>query len=176
MQRSNLTEQFGRVKELIEVKPNSPISLLIGKWIDDSIKRSKKMLQDKGRNASGTLSASITPLPQTIDADGNMEWTIEMNDYWKFIDEGVNGTKTFRNSTMSFRDKAPPAENIQDWIISRGIKPLNGGTDAKDYEQMIRFIQKRVKEKGIEKTEFVSLVFNEQQLDTLMKDIEALWQ
>ena len=173
MQISNLKEQFGRVRELIEVKPTDPISLLIGKWIENSIKRSKEILAENNKNASGRLTASITPLPRTIDANGNMEWTIQMEDYWDDVDEGVNGTEIFRNSTKSFRDKAPSVKDLQSWIADKGIRPLNQNTS---YEDLAFIFSKSIKRKGYEGVKFVSLVFNEQQLDTLMKDIEALWQ
>jgi hypothetical protein len=169
----SLLKQFGRVRELIEVKPNNPISLIIGKWIDDSIKKSKQILAENNKNASGRLTASIAPLPVSIDENGNMEWTIEMEDYWDEVDEGVNGTNIFRNSTKSFIDKGPSVKDLQMWIADKGIQPLDS---SMTYEQLARVFQKSIKQKGFEGVKFVSLVFNQNELDKLMKDIEALWQ
>ena len=149
----------------------------------------KKKLADKGRVASGSLGQSIAP--SIFQEDGNLILEIEMNNYWDFINQGVNGTQQNWGSEYMFRPlaKTPSAgadtfkESILDWMTFKGIDSLSWQdkegefvtkflVTEEDYQQAAFVIMRAVKKKGIEPSFFVDEVINEEAFEHLEIDIQ----
>lgn len=103
---------------------------------------SKKFNRDlKGRFTGGTTMPSLT---------------FEMNDYGKFLDEGVKGSKSnyIKNISSPYEfgrngdKKSVPVEPIRKWVKQRGLKA------GSEYA-----IAKSIYQKGIERTGFFSKPF-----------------
>ena len=84
-------------------------------------------LDKSGANASVSLRQSVIILPvQAYGANYSIE--LQMNDYWKFVNEGVQGWDAARskNKTSPFKyriGKRPPRASIEEWITAKGINP-----------------------------------------------------
>lgn len=61
---------------------------VIAATIDAFIKDVRSNIDTMGLDASGKLKASIAPLP-TIAANGVLKIRVELEDYWKDVDEGT---------------------------------------------------------------------------------------
>lgn len=79
-----LLKTFDKKMSDLEHLTSNEIDVVIQQFIGDV----KMNLQNNDLNASGQLSASIHPLP-TITANGVAKIRIELNEYWKDIDEGT---------------------------------------------------------------------------------------
>jgi hypothetical protein len=101
-------DQLG--EQPIEVVFDNQIQAILHKFGDDLVLDIIKSIDEKGLNASKNLTQSINdPLP-TVQANGNYQLKIVMADYWEWAETGRND------------GKAPPIENIMQWITDKGIK------------------------------------------------------
>jgi hypothetical protein len=112
---------------------------------NDITEELKEYFAKNNLNGSGALSNSIGGLPVTITENG-AEIKIVAEDYFKFIDEGVNGTDVNRSSPYSYKDKAPPVNNIIRFMQIRNV-PLM--PEFKTYEQQAYAYANSIKKKGI---------------------------
>jgi hypothetical protein len=111
-------------------------------WGIETVQAIKNALTESGSIWQGTLLDSIG-LNQDDTLDGNI--TFKMEEYGKFIDEGVNGSETSWGSEFSFRGNwKGTGAAIKPWADSKG---LNAWAVAKS-------IQKR----GIEPRRFFKSV------------------
>lgn len=133
---------------------------------------------DRGGNvASGDLSSSIRAEEVIIDGS-SLTIPILLNDYWKFIDQGVKGTEGGKGK-FQFKTKYPSkkmALSILLWMRRRGIRAREFGkyrvektrTEQKD-ERIARKLKKtdsakamayaistNIKKKGIKPTKFMT--------------------
>lgn len=93
---------------------------------DNVIAQSKANLKNSGKSASGTLLNSIKGSPVKI-SDNSIEFSIEMEDYGTFIDKGVSGVKVKYQTPYSYKDKMPPPQALDKWIVRRGLAPRDTG-------------------------------------------------
>ena len=124
--------------------------------------------------ASGALESSIG---FTIEYDGQfLVFELSLNDYYKYIDKGVKGSKSTyassSNSPFRYTTKMPPLQAIAKWIGNKGIGSRTYHTTAtgKPYyktkklsavsegQKTVRAIQRSIFFKGIEATGFYSSV------------------
>jgi len=133
-------------------------------------------LQDELRTSLQSKITTITPksLEQSIIFDvkflGSLySFELKMEDYWKFVDKGVQGVggvmKSGRrwitkNSTspFMFRDKKPPISALSGWSNNNGVNPF--------------VAQRSVFHRGIKATNFYSDVVNQDLINDLIKDLE----
>lgn len=133
------------------------------------------MVDSKGRNryASGNTAQSIgfeQPIYEVKQSDKAIEIFIYMPYYYDFIDKGVNGLKTPRNSPYSFRKASPPPlPAMRKFMINRGIVPRDSTgrrTRPKDYDKALNglayLIGRKIKLNGFEGVPFYSSVINPQ--------------
>ena len=131
------------------------------------VQQSKSNLTKGGHNASSTLYGSIKgyinkrqkrSLAGKFTGGSSMpQLSFEMEDYGKFLDEGVKGSKSNyiknRNTPYKFGrngdKKSVPVEPIRKWVQSKG---LDAGSEYA--------IAKSIYQKGIEKTAFFSKPFD----------------
>lgn len=166
-------ENLGRTKEALKMGPLSPVQKVLKEWSEARIAKAIEVLTTgtNSHNGSGSLAQSIGFNPPT----GN-PLTLEflMNDYWDYINKGVNGTIAGVGSTYSFSDvaKQPTTsgmnfkESIGQWIKSKGIHPDNGESQE-DYDSLIYAIMIMVKRFGITPNHFVDIAFSEEEISDL---------
>jgi len=73
--------------------------------------------------ASGSLESSIG---FTIEYDGQfLVFELKLNDYYKYLDQGVKGAKfthaSSANSPFKYKTKYPPLSAIGQWVGNKGI-------------------------------------------------------
>jgi hypothetical protein len=188
-QNVDILEQFGSImkSEVIEPLENS-VEGVVSKWLQGRIDYAKKLLADDNRNTTaGALSASIRQGQFDLSQEGKLSVTVLAEDYWQYINFGVNGTQVNHGSNMSFTTKAPPMASMLDYIRDktitelaytsregqRIIKPLN--TDKARMGAAYVFAQ-GVKRKGIRKTPFITDSFTDKEIDNLTQLLANIWQ
>jgi hypothetical protein len=175
--------QFEFVKK--DFDPNS-INDVLFKYKDSLTKDLIKSLEDVDRVSTGALSQSIR-----VDIDeegGKMSFTMYMDDYWKFVDQGVNGTKNRQGSDFSFKKKNISEDATLDFIKHRGIglgdlathytnsknirvrrKTVLAADKAR--KSLAWLIGRSISQKGIKPTHFFTDVVNDELKKELTKDI-----
>lgn len=129
-----------------------------------------KSLEANDRYASASLAQSIEAKVKIFGQSISLQ--VFMNDYWKFVDRGVNGTQRKRNSEYSFKKLNVDKKAMLKHIANRGIntkdlekfytnkkglkvarkKPL----EAQKARNTLAFlIGRKIASQGIEATNFV---------------------
>lgn len=91
------------------------------KFRDLVIQQAKDNLAQQGKNSSGKLSESINIDVQVME--NSIGIYVDMEDYGKFVDQGVNGKFSAYATPYSFKSKIPPPSKLDKWIVRRGIAP-----------------------------------------------------
>lgn len=130
----NLLKSFDKKISDFEHLTYNEIDVVIQQFIGDV----KMNLDKNDLNASGQLSASIIPLP-TITADGIVKIRIELNDYWKDVDEG---TKPLGFNKTNVAKMLP---QIMRWIAN---KPSVQLSKIKKRETLAYLITRAILKKG----------------------------
>tara|TARA_R100000655_G_scaffold27296_1_gene55711 strand:+ start:1288 stop:1857 length:570 start_codon:yes stop_codon:yes gene_type:complete len=143
------------------------------------IEKARANLNKKDKRAKGTLFNEMsydiekTPTGVKFVMDfGSAE------DYWVFVDQGVQGAGGFKGSgrkkgqgsPFKFGRKQPPLRAILPWISIKGIK----GRDKKGRfitkKSLAFLIARSIKQRGIERTRFISKPYDDM-VDDLKKDL-----
>lgn len=168
----------------------TPIEGVVQKFSVVAVEEYSSALRESGKLSGSNLEQSITP-SISVDEDGNVNMEISMNDYWRFVDEGVNGISQNQGSPYSFRPiparPTPPGfptfrESIATWIRKQGIRTWSY-TD-KDGQVIVNTIDsdkalrtasfvfmQSIKDKGIEATHFTDKAVSDQQLLQVEADL-----
>jgi hypothetical protein len=134
-QLDNLLNSFDKRINDFEHLTYNEIDVVIQQFIGDV----KQNLETNDLNASGQLSASIVPLP-TITSAGVVKIRIELNDYWKDIDEGTKP----KGATKDNIAKMLP--QIMKWIANKpSVQQLS---KVKKRETLAYLITKAILKKG----------------------------
>ena len=139
--------------------------------------------------SSGALESSIG---FTIEFDGQfLVFELSLNDYYKYIDEGVKGSESTysssSNSPFRYTTKMPPLRAIAQWVGNKGIVGRTVHTTAigKPYyktkklsavsegQKTVRAIQRSIFYKGIKGTGFYSKVVTGREEDLRKQLIEG---
>jgi hypothetical protein len=188
-QNVDILEQFGSImrSQVIEPLENS-VEGVVSKWLQGRIDYAKQLLAEDGRNTTaGALSASIRQGQFDLSNEGIVSVTVLAEDYWQYINYGVNGTDVNQGSTMSFTTKAPPISSMLQYIKDKTItelaytdregqrivKPLT--TDKERMGAAYVFAQ-GVKRKGIRKTPFIDNSFTDEEINKLTQLLANIWQ
>lgn len=186
---------LGRAKELISEVAQSPVGEVAQMFAADMIQRMKNQLASENRNASGTLSQSLA---FEIESQGGRDFTVQFlaEDYWDFINSGVNGIERSFGSPYSFRTLNPSPRmldaftgtgSLRGWMAARGITSLsyidkNGKavnkslTTEKDFEQAAWVFAKAVKKNGIRPTRFLDDSITDEVINKFEDDITQAFQ
>lgn len=128
------------------------------KFNQELIELYRNSLKGNDRIASKHLYNDITT---DIDIDGELiNLTIELNDYWKYVDNGRN------------KGKFPPSNAIEKWIKDKNIVPRadkNGKLPTQ--KQLIYLIGRKISREGYEGSEDLK-----QSVDILKKKFETIFQ
>ena len=170
---------LGKAKQMIDAPADSPLgvllSLLCQNVLDEIIQNAFKY----DINASSTLMQSFQVSEAFLEDGGvTVQLTLpEDKAYWKYIDQGVNGTLVNRGApnwgrsplgTKSF------SQSIDSWMFHRGIQPDGRPNGAQTTEQLNYLIRRHIVEQGKEKRPFVSDVLNENIVSLFREPIERL--
>lgn len=183
-------ENIGRAKSLVELEPRTPIIGVMKDFAEMMIALSKKELEDGNppHFATGSLSQSIA---FTINFQETVSIDFLMNDYWDFINEGVNGLENQFGSPYSFKSLNPSPQmvdaftgvgSIDGWIRAKGITQLIytdqfGNSIVQDLITEDDFrgagyvFARGVKRRGIEGNNFINNVFNEKALAKFEQEV-----
>lgn len=157
---------------------------ILEEWLQERADDMRKNLRESNINDGTPLSQSIAPSAIVVSGK-SFGATIDLNDYYEFIDEGVGGIgkalhdKTgLRKNTGKFKFKTPfvsrkMVDSIRDWGARKGrtgVSKLNMNTVA-------YLTAKKVKRLGIEQTLFFTKATDEKNSLSLEdRLLEALGQ
>lgn len=129
------------------------------------------------RFASGKLLNSVEYITHF---GGKDYWvSLKLEDYWKFVEQGVNGTEQSQNSPFSFKGDFVNVDAILNWIRVKPILPTpKNGKKLPTPESLAWAISRSMARKGIEGSHdledallFLNERFNERLMDAIDKDI-----
>lgn len=182
----SILEQFGEaIKPITEPTEEGGVAGVIVDWINERIAVAKQVLQDNDKNtAKRSLSQSIEALPLVFE-DGKINIQVEANDYWDFVNSGVDGARVKRGSPYSYSNKQPPVNSILEWIKDRSITTRrvidsNGAitikqlTSDKDYKGLAYGIARSIRVKGTEATPFMNIAFSDEAVEELISRIKLV--
>lgn len=117
-------------------------------------------------SASGTLAQSVIAVPIN-----GLVFEIQADEYYKFVDQGVNGTKRKYGSEFSFKHETASrshAQQIKQWIPQRGLtKPSSIPT----YDSFAYAIATSIKRKGIKPKNITENVITKKALQKIQDDL-----
>jgi hypothetical protein len=140
---------------------------------------------DKGINASMSLRQSITPLP-VKQIDGGYMVEIEADDYWKFVDQGVQGATSSAKavgSPFKYKEKGPPIQSLASYITNKGIKVTptkdrKTGQMRSSLEQVMidaRGMSRAIKNYGTTRTLFFTNALPESAIKDLTENVATIY-
>jgi hypothetical protein len=126
--------------------------------------------------SSGKLKDSLDYLLETkqnrntkgqFQSGSNFNLSFLMEDYGKFIDEGVSGTKykVPNGSRFGFDTKMPPKGSIRTWMAQKKVKARDLKTNSfvkqteANLDRAAFLISRSIKQRGIPKSEFFQAPF-----------------
>ena len=149
----------------------------------------------KQKQTESNLAQSIQTKGAIVKGDV-VTMTIDLNDYWMFVDLGVRGlknrsasgvpTKTYTNKDFpqgfAFKNTSTPPQMIlalQDFIARKGI-PARTSKDQSNFDvvvtsfQMASAMADAIKLKGIDGTRFYSDTFNDESYRELTEQLSKV--
>jgi hypothetical protein len=149
----------------------------------------------KQKQTESNLAQSIQTKGATVKG-GVVTMTIDLNDYWMFVDLGVRGlknqsasgvpTKTYTNKDFpqgfAFKNTSTPPQMIlalQDFITRKGI-PARTSKDQSNFDvvvtsfQMASAMADAIKLKGIDGTKFYTDTFNQESYNELTNKLSTI--
>ena len=168
---------LGRARAVIEGKPKSDLEKLLQDQLNKIIKDVRKRILHYNADASGKMSQNIIATkPKTSGSKTQIAITVaDESFYWKFVDQGVNGTETSYGAPawgkqpsrgLSFKD------SIANWVADKGVG-LPSQFDT--FDQFHYAIMTNIKKHGQKPKPFYSDVVNESLVEQIKKPLEKLF-
>lgn len=115
--------------------------------LDKLIENYKSLLTNDNKISSGELLNSISG---EVRVENNLySFVINLNDYWKFLENGVNGTAVDNGSTYSFKGKTVNTDAIERWIEVKPIVPHSINNKVPTTKQLAYLISRSIARNGI---------------------------
>lgn len=95
-------------------------------------------LEEKNIRNTGTLGDTVRVIVETPNA-GVYELSLGLEEYYKYIEEGVNGMEKNQGSPYT-RGKYPPPDAIQQWIRTKPIAPYASQNGKIPSERELAFL------------------------------------
>lgn len=171
-------KQLGKAAEELQTVGKSPLGEVARLFAKEAVDQMKTEVP-KG---NGSLAASLTF--EFEQSEGQILIKFLADDYWDFVNSGVNGTKQSSGAitnqfgdTYQFRTSNPSPSmveafggganygkngeqgNMQNWMASKGLIAENG-----NYNSLAFAIAKSVKQKGIKPTPFIDNALSENKI------------
>ena len=181
---------IGRARDFFDTNKETGLMTVMKSFATMQIELSKEALTQGNppHEAAGSLAQSIgfnINIGETISLD------FLMNDYWDFINSGVNGVQNSFGAPYSFQSLNPSPEmvdaflgvsSLDGWIRAKGIQDLvyinkdgeqvvNELVTDQDFKQAAYVFARGVKKKGIIGNHFIDNVFNEDALEKFELEI-----
>ncbi len=150
----------------------NPFEATLDQWNNETIERLQKSLDEKASTGtSQALRQSIVPQAIKI-TDNGLSVEIVMEDYYKYIDQGVQGVggekkgggifeQVAPNSPFSYKEGAKPsARHFEQWAQVKGLNPFA--------------VRESVFRKGIRPNHFYSDVMTEEWINELSSRLEKV--
>ena len=147
---------------------------IISKFCSDLIQKARENLNKDKKRAKGTLFDEMSfDIEKTDDKIKGVIRFGSAEDYWIFVDQGVQGAGGFKGSgkkrgqgsPFKFSNRQPPLSAIIPWIKLKGIK----GRDKKGRfitDKSLGFlIARSIKQKGIKRTRFITKPYEDMKTD-----------
>jgi len=174
-----LGSAFGTATENLRAKAGTKVEQTISEWLRERIDIAQEVLIKDGKRVDGSLIPSIRPKDLVTNGEEVLVQVIA-EDYWDFINQGVNGTVNNFGSPYSFRNLGVGMKMHQafkEFIQVRGIQPRE---PEMDYDQLAYVLARSVKKKGIRKTPFMDEGFGDEAIrdlaDRLGKTVKRIFE
>lgn len=157
--------QSGRVKGAFRFEAKTETEKVIRDWIEERRSIAREKLEEDDREGSGALKTSIAPNYDDLPTEGIV--TIMAEDYWDYINSGVNGVLNNFGAKYSFKTLGVDEQDISDfkeWIRNKGITPFQPDMS---YDELAYVLASSTKRKGIRSTPFMDEAFDEASIKDL---------
>ena len=147
------------LRENLRAKAGTKVEQTILDWLTERIEFAQSLLEQGGREGSGALSASIRPKDLVTNADKVLVEVIA-EDYWDYINQGVNGVFNSFGSPYSFKNLGvgeKMKQSFREFIQVNGITPRE---PEMEYDQLAYILARATKKKGIKATPFMDEGFS----------------
>ena len=148
-----------------------PIEKVVLDWQNETIDKIKESLDNSTNGTSGDLRQSF--VPSQVKRDGNtITFEIIAEDYYKYVDEGVQGVggenkskggvfqNVAPNSPFSYKEGVKPsAKHFELWARTKGLNPFA--------------VRESVFRKGLTPSYFYSQVMTDEWIDVLSTRLES---
>jgi len=162
-----LGETTDKLRKNLRAKAGTEVEQTIADWIEEKIEFAQDILEQKNRVGSGALSTSIRP-KDLVTNDEKVLVEIIAEDYWDFINQGVNGTTTvFSDTPYSFRTSGVGDKMKQSFVKFIQVNGITPREPEMDYDQLAYILARSVKRKGIRKTPFMDEAFSPEAIKDL---------
>lgn len=187
-------ESWGVVKSGFIPKNTMPLALqLISEYVEAFEKMVAGQLRRANKVNTGSLSDSLRV--ETTETANGIIFEIFVNDYYKFVDQGVQGTGPNSRNTRSpykYRDKMPPIVEILKWVrknvnaarnedqqrklskLQKKRRSVSSMAKAMQPRTLAFLIARKIKRQGLPYTGFWERSVNETFKDFDIKMSEAL--
>ena len=126
----------------------------------------KYVVSQSKANLTRGKKKSSNRLYDSIDYDLNVSpnsFSLKflMEEYGKFQDKGVSGTKKKYDTPYSYKDKMPPPNKMDKWIVKKNLKGLRNDKGQFISRKSLQFmIARSIFRKGIKPSLFFTRPFN----------------
>jgi len=155
---SEALAKIGKIKEVVSTEAGSPLEKLVLKLGQDIIDKLKASGVASGMSPNSLLIASIGA-GDFISVNGNkMNITISANEYWDFVNSGVNGTVRGVGGKYNFKTPYPNkkmAASLKNGMASKGLSLPPG---FKDYDSYSYAAATNIKKYGIKPNHFADFI------------------
>ena len=136
------------------------------------VRQAKNNLRKKKKLASKNLDKSLKY--ETKVSKNSFEFDLFAEDYWQYVDAGVNGVggtkasgkkwkkKLVTNNKFKYKNKKPPIMAFNGWTIRKGIAPRSKGGQFTKRRGLLFAIATSVYHTGLETTNFLTKPFEKE--------------
>ena len=158
-------EQSGRAKDSLRFRSKSATEQIIVDWVEERTAIAREKLEEYDREGSGALKNSVRPDTKDLETEGIVEILAE--DYWDYINSGVNGVQNNFGAKYSFKT-LKVGRNMKDaftrFIQNNGITPFE---PEMSYDELAYVLATSTKRDGIKSTPFMDEAFDEASIKDL---------
>jgi len=168
-----LFDSIGKVKEDLKPIPNTPLHNYLVTVATQIISQLKQSYIDSGGGTNDILLQSIGQAPPNIiETDGDrVKITVSANEYWKYVNDGVNGLRKNVGSPYSFRTPFPNRAMAKSLQRGMSLKGIALPATFKSFESYSYAAAVKLKRDGIEPNHFVDNVLTPEFLQLIEKEL-----